>query len=673
MNKEEQDLIRQINEESQDIQVPASLEPKAVEEMLAKRPLKFSERAKNIRWKKSYTAGLAAACCLLVCGVVYNQNKPSVPVSAPTAQESVQSESAEPGQTASESSAYRTAKSYEELYEYLPDYEYINYEEAPTDDMDVEEAADEAQAPTMDAPKGASSEASYAGTSPTDSEMGAAESTAENAGSDYSTTNTREEDVDEADIAKTDGRYIYTLLRDEKKIAIVDTKGGELKQTAQVEPEDLEYIAEFFVSDGKLIVVGEAKHEGEEEEEGEDIVPYGRFYRYWNRSDTTAVTYDLSNPEKPKNVGKVTQSGSYTSSRLTKGYLYILSSYYVERPEVIGDYDGYIPKVNGSLMDEDCIYVPFTKDANMYEVIGAVDIAHPDELTDSKAVFAYGGQLYVSGSNIYWYTEDWSEETTTTIRRIAYKDGRLRAEAVGEVAGHIEDSFSIDEYNGYLRVVTTSYDKNYDETNNVFVLDMDMNIVGKITGLAEEERVYSARLMGDVGYFVTFRETDPLFSVDFSDPENPKIIGELKIPGFSEYLHPYGEGRLLGIGMETDEEGFTTDGVKLSMFDVSDPGDVKETQKFIMKNVYYASVMYDYKAALINPDRNIIAFSAEGDGGESYYVFSYNDKAGFDCKMEEEVNGSGYLAARGVYIGTTLYVVKGNIIEAYEKTADIIL
>lgn len=216
------------------------------------------------------------------------------------------------------------------------------------------------------------------------------------------------------------------------------------------------------------------------------------------------------------------------------------------------------------------------------------------------------------------------------------------------------------------------------ETNSVYVLDEKLKKVGSIEGLAEDERVYSARLMGDVGYFVTYRETDPLFSVDFSDPKKPEIIGELKIPGFSEYLHFYGEDLLLGIGMDVDEDGFTTNGVKLSMFDISDNTDVKEVQKYVMKNVYSADVMYDYRAALIDRKKNIIGFSANSGDGESYYVFSYDEKNGFECLMDETVNGNGYQTARGVYIDTVLYVVKGNIIEAYsmedyKKVDDIIL
>lgn len=217
-----------------------------------------------------------------------------------------------------------------------------------------------------------------------------------------------------------------------------------------------------------------------------------------------------------------------------------------------------------------------------------------------------------------------------------------------------------------------------DETNSVYVLNEKLKMIGSIKNLAKDERVYSARFMGDVGYFVTYRETDPLFSVDLSDPKNPKIIGKLKIPGFSDYLHFYGENMLLGIGMSVEEDTQATDGVKLSMFDLTDKTDVKEVNKLILKNVYSTDVSYDYKAALVEPERNMIGFPANTEGGDRYFLFSYDEKEGFKCNLSEQINGNYGNAARGVYIEDVLYVVRGNIIEGYslkdyKKVDDIIL
>ena len=216
------------------------------------------------------------------------------------------------------------------------------------------------------------------------------------------------------------------------------------------------------------------------------------------------------------------------------------------------------------------------------------------------------------------------------------------------------------------------------DDNSVYVLDKNLEVIGSIEGLAEDERVYSARFMGDTGYFVTFRQMDPLFSVDLSDPKKPKILGALKIPGFSEYLHFYGEDRLLGIGMNVDEKAQSTDGVKLTMFDISDKADVKEADTYVLGNVYSTDVSYDYKAALVDQERNLIGFAGYTQGGQHYYLFSYDDSSGFACNMDEEINGNGAQGARGVYIKEVLYVVQGNIIEAYsledyKKIGDIIL
>ena len=127
--------------------------------------------------------------------------------------------------------------------------------------------------------------------------------------------------------------------------------------------------------------------------------------------------------------------------------------------------------------------------------------------------------------------------------------------------------------------------------------------------------------MGDVGYFVTFRQVDPLFSVDLSDPANPEIIGELKIPGFSEYLHPYGDGKLLGIGMDVDEAGVITEGVKVSMFDVSDPSDVKELTNCVLEDMYGTDVGDNYKAVFVDVEKNLFGFLAYGNVSKVLYLY----------------------------------------------------
>ena len=634
MNKWEEDMIEQLRKESEDTQIPDSLRPDRVEKQLSERPKKY-------HWKKGYTAGLAAACCLLVCGAVLGIQKSPQRVSPVEKQDTATDQA--------ESSDIQTAKSYDQIYEYL---------QANQDDQYGTDTGMLERGVVTESAEDSSSTNSAA---TVDTGMAQNSKSSENAV--YSETNVRQEGVDEADVVKTDGRYLYTLKDNGRSVAIVDTANGELQMVISIPVEADDQAREFYVSDGHLILISEFNQESED----------GTWT--YASTDTRVTTYDITDPEKPEKAGEVTQSGSYTSSRLTDGHLYLFSQYSVDVTSGITPKDekDYIPYVNQQMLEADDIYLPPFTQAYMYEVVSSVDIAKPGEIQDSKAIFSDGGELYVSNDNIYWYETRWSEKTETVIKRMSYKEGKLKAEASGKVDGYINDSFSIDEYDGYLRVVTTD-----DETNGLYILNSNMKEVGSITGLAEGEQVYSARLLGDTGYFVTYEQTDPLFSVDLSDPKNPEIIGKLKIPGFSEYLHFYGENLLLGIGMDVDEDGFTTNGVKLSMFDISDGSDVKEIQKYTLENVYSAAVMYDYKAVLIDPEKNVIGFAADGNNGENYYVFSYNDANGFECLMNEMVNGNGYQSARGVYVDNTLYVVKGNIIEAYDmadyqKTGDLIL
>ena len=149
----------------------------------------------------------------------------------------------------------------------------------------------------------------------------------------------------------------------------------------------------------------------------------------------------------------------------------------------------------------------------------------------------------------------------------------------GAVAGDVRDQFSFSEYDGHLRVITTT-GESWDESSETFVRvlregDGELREVGSVGDMGNGEAVQSVRMIGDVGYVVTFRQVDPFYTLDLSDPENPKVVGELKIPGFSSYLHPIGNGRVLGVGSDGTDDGFIT-GSKVSIFDVSDPADPQE-------------------------------------------------------------------------------------------------
>ncbi len=684
MEKREQEILEKIEEKTKDVKVPESLMPEKIEMLLEDKGKKSGITRTNLY----RIGGLLAACLVLAAGIGIAGNVGRGPDSgnvnksaAKTAEKAAEDES---NATAAGEESSSTAKSenteedngkaddYKKVYSYIK----AKLDMQKSDEMRYFEAESK------------TTEALTSGTMQKESvaeDMAVAASdtgSAKSAGGDYSETNVRQEGVDEGDIVKTDGRYLYVLKENKEQISIVDTKGS-LKEISRIKAEKDRRIEEFYLlpEKNKLVyITGVYETETVVREESSEAV-YEEDHVFLGNGEETAeeteaVTYDIIDPRKPKKSGSVTQSGYYSSSRMAGGYLYLFSNYSVGNRVDGNQPRTFIPMINDSLIREKDISLPPFGCGSMYEVVTAVDIEKPSETADSKAIFTDGGELYVSNENIYYYETKWNDDgeaEKTVIRKIGYKDGKLSSAVQGSIKGYINDSFSIDEYKRNLRIVAT-----VGETNSVYVLDEKLKTIGSIKKLAKDERVYSARFLGDTGYFVTFRETDPLFSVDLSNPEKPKILGKLKIPGFSDYLHFYGEGKLLGIGMNVEEEAQVTDGVKLSMFDISDNTDVKEEHKLVLKNVYSTDVSYDYKAALIDADRNIIGFAGNTEGGERYYLFGYDEKTGFKCNMSEEINGRSGRGTRGVYIEETLYVVCGNVIEAYslkdyKKTEDLIL
>ena len=449
----------------------------------------------------------------------------------------------------------------------------------------------------------------------------------------YSDTNLRENGVGEADIVKTDGKNIYTLCRSVVTITAIDN--GSMEKLASIEQDAERYVEDIYVQDDKLVLFGTL---GRQVGNSEDSEAYDGYYE----NNTYVQVYDISDPSNPKEIGNMEQSGGYNTSRIVDGYVYVLSQFHPYEDNVTARDLWYIPEVQGKSIEAENIYMPQEAEGNEYTIITAFSLDNPSEKTDSKAVFGYSDVCYVSENNIYItsnYYED-SDVSRTLIRKISYTDGKLVGVAQTKIKGMLNDSFSIDEYEGNLRLVTT-IDEIYSNddimplnetadktekavaenvkdavpgTNSLYVLNDKLEIIGSIHNLAKDETIYSARFMGDTGYFVTYRQVDPLFSVDLSDPENPKILGELKIPGFSEYLHPYGDGKLLGIGMDVSEDGFTTEGVKLSMFNVTDPSNVTEENKYTIEESYGTDVGYNYKGVFVDVQKNLFGFVTYHDG-----------------------------------------------------------
>ena len=647
---QEQDIIDQISKISENVNVPDNLKPKNIERLL-----EGKKQKKNI---KPYQIGLVAAACVIVAaGIgVWQYGKGN---SGQTDSSRVASSGAET--KISNSKKIKSAQSYDEIYKYIKRAEdnsgIAMYARGVNDRGVVQESASTAKATTSSADTAAASGAA------TGAETAAVDGS-------YSQTNVRQAGVDEGDIAKTDGIYLYVREDNGRTIDIVDVKDG-LKKYSEITLGEGYTIQEFYVTaeQKKVVVVCQKECTDKNSKKRVDADT-------WNQSKTAAVTYNIENIQKPEKEGEVTQSGTYNSSRMADGYLYLFSEYYTNGNIVKDKPVTYIPLINEKEMSQSSICLPPVDCGTMYEVISSINITKPDETADNKAILSQGGQMYVSGKNIYYYESEWQQnnQTVTTLRKISYNKGKLKAVAQGKVKGYLNDTFSLDEYKGNLRLFTTN-----DDENMVTILDKKLDKISSIENLAKGESIYSARFLGAAGYFVTYEQVDPLFSVDLSDPKKPKILGKLKIPGFSEYLHFYGEDQLLGIGMSTDEKSGMSEGVKVTMFDISDRADVKEEATLVLDDLYGTNVAYDYKSVLADEKINRIGFSGYSQNGETYCLLTYNDKdKKFETILKEEVNGNTSQGIRGIYIQDTIYVVSGNIIEAYdmnsgEKTGDIIL
>lgn len=464
----------------------------------------------------------------------------------------------------------------------------------------------------------------------------------ESAASDeYSKTNVQVEGVDEADTVKTDGKFIYIIKSNydesekmlKTEIKTVDIRNGEPARLKSISIDGFKTY-EMYLSEGRIIVIGTENTE---------------------KDSVKAVIYDISNPDSPKKIQECTQSGVYSESRLIGGKLYIISNYYIETDN-IKKYSPktYVPALecknyNGTVKpDSICFYNECSSPE--YTVLSAYDIKD-GSLVSTQSVLGGSYTVYASTENII--TSSYPTNGKIQITRFSANGGNIELAASGELNGELLNQFSIDEYKEHFRFVLTSQSSKY-SGNSLVILDKDLKETGAIKNIAEGERVYSVRFMGDTAYFVTFRQVDPLFSADVSDPTEPKIIGSLKIPGFSNYLFPFGDGKLFGIGQNADEKTGRTTGMKISMFDISDPANVTECAKTDL-NAPYSEALSNHKATLTDSNKNLIGFPAYGGANNTvYYIFSFEDGK-FVKKAEVDLPyiNSG---CRGLYANGNFYI-----------------
>jgi len=509
---------------------------------------------------------------------------------------------------------------------------------------------------------------------------------------DYSGTNLQVEGVDEADMIKTDGEYIYIV------------SGGNITIVKAYPPEEAKVVSKssvdgsitgIFVKDSKLVVfeteysiypyygvdipvletadsqvVNDVQIDDEEpikstepsnqtnsskEPEGpieEDIEPAKPLIPIYEPPTSNIKIYDISNKANPVLTRTVSLDGSLTGSRMIGDYVYIVNNELATQPNYNNeDVEVVLPVIKGDDVIEvkaDRVhYIDVADEIYYLTTIVAIntqdDAAEP---TYEAFLTSSTSNMYVSLNNMYliapdtngWLSirSDVQPRQETLIYRVKLDEQNILVEAEGSVPGFILNQFSMDEHNGYFRIATTEWTSSWTEetftsesTNNLFVLDLNLNIIGKLENIAPDESIYSVRFMGDKVYMVTFKQIDPFFVIDTSNPTQPTILGYLKIPGYSSYLHPYDENHIIGLGIEDGN-------LKLSMFDVTDFTSPKEIAKYTVEGSWSSSTaLWDHKAFLFDKTKNLLAIPVSINTYTEIY-----DKPLDTDDMPRDTNGS---------------------------------
>jgi uncharacterized secreted protein with C-terminal beta-propeller domain len=487
--------------------------------------------------------------------------------------------------------------------------------------------------------------------------------TSQAATNDFSTTNIQVAGVDEADTVKTDGQYIYVIGNNSQVVYILDASSQNpqnAKVLSTISLSNSMVSGVYLSSDGsKLAVLGG------------NYIPYAVYGKYnglypadlifpsWSASTNFVYIYDVSNKANPVLSRNFTMSGNYVDSRMIGNYVYdvISENAYllngtVLLPTVFSGQQAFtVPPTN-------IYYVNTSDSAYMYTTIVALNIQNAlEQITNATVLMGNARTIYVSQSNIYLTDEVTTYQTAksssnapsqtgitimpmpivpafyrqaTFIYRIQISGPTLKLVAQGNVTGTVMSQYSMDEYNGYFRIATTSYDyssTSYTQTqqNNLYILNSNLQIVGKIENLASGESLHSARFIADRCYLVTFNQIDPLFVVDISKPASPMVLGNLTIPGYSDFLQPYDSTHLIGIGrdvnasIDADKVHIAGDvyytavlGFKVSLFDVTNVANPKEMSKVVIGDAGTTSeALTDPKAILFDASRNLLVLPIE--------------------------------------------------------------
>ncbi|MFN0029590.1 MAG: beta-propeller domain-containing protein [Acidimicrobiales bacterium] len=494
-------------------------------------------------------------------------------------------------------------------------------------------------------------------------------SSGEGAGPTFSSTNTVEAGIDEADVVKTDGTHLYLISQGQ--LQVVATNGGQPQKLASLALPG--FASQLLKVGNTLLVLGQPEYvqpAGEGERGARDglsmPVPGIMQQALWQ--------VDVANPGSPKLQRQLIVDGTIIGARLTGEVARVVvqsspqalpfvypagpsgedraektNREIIEESKIedwIGGYE--LRDAGGETISEGmlagCTSVarPPTFHGFSTTTVLSVDLSRGLSEPNGASVLADGQQIYSSKDHLYVAIGAWQDpgimvedgatnpedqdRVTTAIHRFSYDSGSSAYTATGEVTGSLMNDFSMSEHDGVLRVATTAgapwfWGMGPNSESFVTTLretDGELAEVGRVGGLGKGERIYAVRFIGTNGYVVTFRQTDPLYVVNLTDPAQPTVTGELKIPGYSAYLHPVGDGRLLGIGQDASEEGRVTGG-QVSLFDVSDPTNPQRIAQHSI-GTGQLNAEFDYKAFLWWAPENLVLLPANtyGDQGQFF-------------------------------------------------------
>ncbi len=467
---------------------------------------------------------------------------------------------------------------------------------------------------------------------------------------DYSSTNLQVQGVDESDIIKTDGEYIYQISGNQVVVSRVFPIDN-MEVIKRIPLEEGIFPLQLYVDSNHLVVLGvkQHAHSGDDPTLEDFKVSCNPLL-----SHLKVLVFDITNKSEILKTREIEVEGHYVSSRKIGPTLYLvtnkrLDSCVIQEKPGVFYRDTAREEGTGEIFLDQIRYFPGVSYKN-YLIITSFDLDRPEQPASVEAFLSSGENVYMSRESLYIAVGGWEHQgrhdfqENTAVFAFDVKGPRVEYRNRGEVPGNIINQFSIDEYGGYFRIATTTWEE--DSKNHLFVLDRSMNVVGSVNNIAPGERIYSARFIGNRAYLVTFEVIDPLFVIDLEVPHSPRILGELKIPGFSTYLHPLDEDHLLGIGRDTAVTQYQGRdlaeelGIKLAIFDVSDAArPVERHMEIIGGRGTMSEVLHNHKALMFK--EGLMAFPlmvVESGNYRDYgnfdfqgaYVYRVDVKEGFD-------------------------------------------